>query len=96
MEKYWSKGNRYFPVAGKDYGYELFLVDEDVYSSGTNQAQRKDSRSFLESIEVRVVSEISYVEKVLERRYLKGNLKPDGKDLKCFVALVEADSSTVQ
>ncbi len=79
----------YFPVAGKDYGDELSLVDEQVFTSGNSKPQQEHSRRFLESIGVREISEYVCVENILRQRYTRGNLRPNDKDLERFIELVE-------
>jgi hypothetical protein len=93
---YWSSKYCYFHVEGKDYGHELFLVANEVYTAGKNKSEQEDSRKFLEAIGVRVVSETMYVEKVLERRYSLRNLAPRMIDLKRFIALVEVEPVTAR
>lgn len=88
-DNYCRPGDCYFPVAGKDYGDELSLVDIKVFTSGNNKSQQEDSRNFLRSIGVRDVSEAAYIEKILNKRYIRGNLRPNDKDLERFIELVE-------
>lgn len=93
---YCRSSDCYLPVAGKDYGDELSLVDERVFTSGNSISQQGDSRNFLRSIGIREVSEAVYIEDVLRQRYGRWSSKPSDKDMERFVALVEAEPSAAR
>ena len=92
----YMEGNQcFFPTDGVEVDPILPRVRLATYTSGRNTAQKDDARRFLEAIGVREVGETEQVEAILDQRYADAptriNQTTYKRDLKRFVALVEAD-----
>ena len=82
----------YFPSKGVECDESFPLVDAGVYTSGRSKAQQEDAKKLLEKLGVHEVGEADYVEAILKQRYAGGEgFKPDLKDFRRFVALVEKE-----
>ena len=88
----------YFPSDGVEHDEVFPRVTQGVLSSGTNKQEHESARKFLEDIGVREVGEAERIETVLKQRYSQtavdnGEFRPDIKDVKRFMALLESDPS---
>jgi len=84
----------YFPSDGVARDDVFPRVVQNVYSSGQNKAEQEKAHKFLENIGVREVGEADRIETILKQRYSqtavdKGNFRPEIKDVKRFMALLE-------
>lgn len=90
----------YFPSDGVERDDLMPRVSKGVYTSGKSEQQQKKAEEFLTAVGVRKVGEAEQVEAVLKDRYSQAavdreSFKPDMKDIKRFIALVEKDPSQV-
>ncbi len=73
-------------------------VEESTYTAKGSKTAQKHAKAFLEGIGVRDVGELEQVEAILKQRYsMEAQIPTDGvyeKDLKRFIALVQADPRT--
>ncbi len=81
----------FFPTEGGLHDEILPRVDPAVYSSGKGKNQQEESRKLLEELGVREVGRTEEVQAILKKRYTFDNLKPNPKDLKRFIALIDKD-----
>ena len=84
----------YFPGDGVEHDEVFPRVVQGVYSSGQNKQEQEKARKFLEDIGVSEVGEADRIETILKQRYSRtavdnGNFRPEIKDLRCFMALLE-------
>lgn len=93
----YSKGDKcYFPSDGVLHDEILPRVDRGIYTSGKSKTQQEEARKLLEFLGVREVGEAEEVQAILKKKYTKGLLQADRKDLKRFVALVEKEPETAE
>jgi len=90
----------YFPSDGVEHDDLMPRVGKGVYTSGKSEQQQKKAKEFLVAVGVREVGETEEVEAILKDRYSKEavdrkSFKPDIKDIKRFIALVEREPSQV-
>ena len=88
----------YFPSDGVEHDEVFPRVAQGVFSSGTNKQEQEKARDFLEDIGVREVGEAERVETILKQRYSQtavdnGEFRPEIRDTKRFMALLENDPS---
>lgn len=88
----------YFPSDGVERDEVFPRVAQGVFSSGTDKQEHESARKFLEDIGVREVGEAERIETILNQRYSQtavdnGEFRPDIKDVKRFMALLESDPS---
>ncbi|MBU1399330.1 MAG: hypothetical protein KKH85_10655, partial [Proteobacteria bacterium] len=94
----YSVGSKcYFPSEGVEQDDLMPRVAKGVYTSGNSEEQKK-AKEFLEKIGVREVGEAEQVEAILKDRYSQAAVdrrafKPDIKDIKRFIALLEKELS---
>jgi len=81
----------FFPSETTKHDELLPRVAEAVYSSGRSKIQREAAKKLLEALGVREVGEVEQVQAILDKRYTAGAFKPNPKDLKRFIALVEKE-----
>lgn len=97
----YSVGSKcFFPGNAFEENEVLPRIEIGVFTSGKSKSQKENSRTFLVSIGVRNVGEPELVEAILKQRYAKESKVPDKeiyrKDLKRFIALVEAEPSAAK
>lgn len=97
----YSVGNEcFFPQDDVEHDPILPRVDARVFTSGKSKTQQGNARKFLEEVDVREVGEKEEVEAILKRRYTQEAKNPAErtyrKDLKRFIALVEADPNSAE
>ncbi len=95
---YRAGGECYFPSDGVERDEIFPRVAQGVFSSGTNKQEQEKARDFLEDIGVREVGEAERVETILKQRYSQtavdnGEFRPEIRDTKRFMALLENDPS---
>lgn len=88
----------YFPSSGVEHDDLMPRVAKGVYTSGENEDQQEKAKGFLEAVGVREVGEKEEVEAILKDRYSQEAIdrkssKPDMKDIKRFITLVEKEPS---
>lgn len=91
--KYSMGGECYFPTEAVTHDETLPRVSAAVYSSGRNKGQQEEARKFLEEIGVREVGEAEEIHAILKQRYTDVACRPELKDIKRFIALLEKDPS---
>jgi hypothetical protein len=83
----------YFPSEGRAYGELMPRVAHAVFSSGSNETQQMEARSFLEAVGVREIGEAEEIEQILKERYGPASHRPDDKtykvDLERFMSFIE-------
>lgn len=88
--------NCYFPGDEIKYDDLMPRAAKKTYTSGLSKEQKEKARNFLEKIGVREVGEAEQVEVILKNRYSHtavnhNAFKPDMKDIKRFIELVEKE-----
>ena len=83
----------FFPGDGIEHDEVLPRVDALVYTSGKGKTQQENAKKLLVDLGVRAVGEAEQVEAILKGRYTNANFRPQKKDIKRFVILVERDST---
>lgn len=91
--EYSTGGDCYFPTEAVTHDEILPRVAIAVYSSGKSKMQHEEAKKFLEEIGVREVGDAEEIQAVLKQRYTAQAFRPDLKDMKRFIALLEKDPS---
>ena len=91
-----SKGKEsFFPDADGIHDQTFPRVAKEIYSSGENEREQRESRKFLKDIGVRKVGEGERIEVILKHRYSKGSIKPQIQDMKRFMEFVEKNPEEI-
>ena len=81
----------YFQSDGGEQDNAFPRVGADVYTTGKDEAEQADAKRLLKDLGVREVGEAEHVGEILKQRYTRECIKPDSKDLRRFVDLVNKE-----